>query len=367
MELMVNKEGIMSYNHQLKELTFEITRRCPMRCLTCSSEGGEPYFNEFSVERIKKIINEACNLGVECINISGGEPLIHLDIIKICQYIKNQGLILNVYTCGNCEDERGSIVPINKKLLDELKKTGIDSLIFSIQGPTEILHDQITAKVGSFNNLISSVRRAIEIGLLTEMHFVPIKPNYQFLPSVMELVDKINIGRLSVLRFVPQGRGRINKGMLELEKNDVIELKEILSNLRKNYPSSRFRIGSPFNCFQLYSSSFCNAGLNKATIKPDGRVFPCVSMKDFSTENEDNDLWKNTLSNIWSNSALFNLSRASIWTIRENKCNNCSDFKTCRGGCLTQKLLNKVGEKDPYCTKFLLLKQEKQPQLVNCY
>jgi radical SAM protein with 4Fe4S-binding SPASM domain len=357
----------MKSDYRLTELTFEITKKCPMQCLLCSSEGGTAGNKEFSFIEIKKIINESIQLGTKHINLSGGEPLIHPDIINICSYIKEKGLTVDVYTCGNMGSLNEKIRPIDEERLEALKEICIDKLVFSIHGDNAGIHEKITTRKGSFDNLIKSIKTAKKIGLITELHFVPTKINYKSLPRVMNLVDILDIEKLSVLRFVPQGRGWINKDQLEIADNEIIELRNILQNIKNNYISSKFRTGAPFNCFLLSKESFCNAGINKAIIKPDGLVFPCVSMKDFKNKLEDNNIRKRSLSNIWIDSTFFNISRKSLQIIeRESYCSKCKNFSGCKGGCLTQRLItNRLEDRDPYCVNSIPPIYKKEIQVVN--
>lgn len=341
-----------SRNHYfLNELTFEITKKCPMKCILCSSNGGTRCSREFSLNEIKKIIEDSISLGTIHINISGGEPFSHPHLFDICKYIKEKGISVDIYSCGNIEKEDGTLKPLENKTLVNLKKIGIDKIIFSIHGDNESIHDYITTKKGSFSNLIESVKRANFNKMYVEMHFVPTKLNYKSLPKVICLTKKLNVKKLSILRFVPQGRGWINKELLELKSKDIIEIKNILWTVEKNTKGEKLRVGSPFNCFHLDNQTICSAGIDKATIKADGLVFPCVSMKDFITDEPDNSIWNRPLSNIWNDSKLFNLARASKRIIEEeSSCKKCLYFNKCGGGCLTQRLIsNRLEDKDPYC------------------
>lgn len=360
--------GIMKDRHLLKELTFEITKKCPMECILCSSNGGTACARELTINEIKNIIDDSIQLGTKHINLSGGEPLIHPRIIAICSYIKDKGLTVDVYTCGNIETQDGQIVPIGEDLLQALRRISIDKLIFSIHGDSAEIHDKMTTGKGSFNNLMESIKRAAKIGLFTELHFVATKLNYKSLPNIMNLVRSFKINRLSVLRFVPQGRGIENKSLLELNSEDILELRDILYQLRKEHSPLMFRTGAPFNCFQLGNPTFCTAGVAKATIKADASVFPCVSMKDFVSKDNDNSLWTRCLSDIWKDSSLFTDTRIALDKIeKESYCKNCVYFSNCRGGCLTQRLINKLEEKDPYCMKhesFIIIENKiKEPAL----
>ena len=84
-----------------------------MSCILCSSDGGEPYPNEFSLTELKDIVDQAKSLGVTQISLSGGEPLTYPYILDICKYIADLGIDVFVYTSGNTIDENNFISPIS--------------------------------------------------------------------------------------------------------------------------------------------------------------------------------------------------------------------------------------------------------------
>lgn len=106
------------------------------------------------------------------------------------------------------------------------------------------------------------------------------KPNYRQFPDILECLEIGNIKNISVLNFVPQGRGRENKEELMLSEEELKEFAEILNQARKHYSGS-IRIGIPLNG---RISHLCIAGTEKLDIKYDGTVLPCPAFKEISAE-----------------------------------------------------------------------------------
>lgn len=331
----------------LTELTFEITRRCPLGCLICSSNGGHPFRHELSTPKIKKTIEEAIILGAEHISLSGGDPFAHQDLEEICRFIKERSLGLHIYTCGNTQVHGSVIAPLDCEALHRLKELGTDQLILAIHGCDAKMHDRITTMKGSFRNLVTSVRRARETGLVTELHFVPTQINFRQLSTTLDLMRRLEVSRMSVLRFVPQGRGELNRNLLEMSPNEIAELRDIIQRAQNQYSEAELRVGAPFNSFRLGRVVACTAALDKATIRADGTVFPCVSMKGLFEEKDHNNLWSRSLSVIWRDSEVFEFIRQRLESSpKEGTCSDCSSFMNCNGGCLAQRLIYGT---DPYC------------------
>lgn len=324
--------------YSLNELTLEITKQCSMGCLICSSNGGVEDPNVLSFDQITKIIDDAKKLGVQTISISGGEPLESKICLNLIEYIDKLGLTIELYSCGNLK-ENNTIIPIDEKIFLKLKTLRVKKVIFSIHGPNNLIHDQLTNKKGSFDNLVVSIKRAKIAGLHTEMHFVPVSINYHFLPEVLNLANSLKISKISLLRFVAQGRGKINEKILSLSEEDMMIFKNLLENNTK-YSERSIRIGAPYNCLNLDHSS-CSAGLDKATIRPDGCVFPCVSMKNIELPNTPENVKSLTLIEIWNHSELFLETRKILNTPIETPCFTCNKNLSCFNGCDTVKILIK--------------------------
>ena len=340
----------MTSQYQVKDLTIEITRKCPMGCTICSSEGGDSDPAELSLTELCKVVDDAKQLGATTISLSGGEPLESPHALNFIRYVKRAGLTLNLYTCGNIYSEN-RISAIKEETFLILKELSVDKIIFSIHGPNAEIHETITTKMGSFDNLITSIKRAREYGHTVELHYVPVLSNFEFIPQTCHLAEELGICQLSVLRFVPQGRGAQNRENLEITGENIHKLEKILEDVRLN-SSIQLRFGAPFNCFNIDNRTKCTAGIDKAILRPDGFLFPCVSLKRVIPEQNENDIRKMNIEEIWNHSRIFNLIRSFQNSVKKSKCGKCDFFSNCGGGCLTQRMIESddlsIG-KDPYC------------------
>lgn len=344
----------------LKNLTLEITRKCPMRCILCSSDGGEPLPNEFKVSELKNIVNQAKSIGVNEICLSGGEPLTYPNILDICEYISDLGIDVSLYTCGNIFDNNNSLSPIPENYFLKLKAVGIKKVVFSIHGPNSQIHDKITGRQESFKNLINSIKNIKSIDLNIEAHFVPLRENFKELPNIVSFLSKIGLKSIHILRFVPQGRGELYKDLLELRPKEVLELRKILDRMIINKSEVRTVVGAHYNCLGLNNYTQCTAGVEKAIIRPDGFVFPCVGMKRIKSFINCNNIKDERLEDIINESYGFTLLKTILSKSEFNSCQSCISENNC-AGCIAQRII-KYGEydmrKDPSCINNLSLINE---------
>ena len=343
----------------LKELTLEITKKCPMRCVLCSSDGGEPLQNEFNINEIKDIVNQAKSIGVNEISLSGGEPLTYPYILDICKYISELDINVSIYTSGNIFIENDNISSISLSYFKNLEKAGVNKIIFSLHGSNPHVHDEITGKPNSFKNLFDSIKNVQKTNLGTEIHFVPVRDNFKDLPAVVSLVKKIGLKSIHILRFVPQGRGEKYKDILELHSNEILELREILVNLISK-SDIEIIVGAHYNCLGLDNNSKCTAGIDKAIIRPDGFVFPCVGMKKIKEFIDFNNIKNHKLKDIINNAYSFKFLKdvnisGSVISL------NCMSDNVCYHGCIAQRITAYGTDNlknDPHCINYCKFSNE---------
>ena len=360
----------------LKDLTLEITRKCPMRCVLCSSEGGEPLQDEFSLSELKDIVNQAKYLGVTEISLSGGEPLVYPHVLELCEYIAELDINVSVYTCGNIfiDRDHDHVSYISLSFFQKLEKAGVNKIVFSLHGSNQQVHDGITGKPNSFKNIFDSIKNVQKTNLGTEIHFVPLRDNFRELPSIISLVKEVGLKSIHILRFVPQGRGERYKDILELHPNDILELREILANLMSK-SDMEIIVGAHYNCLGLDNDTKCTAGINKAVIRPDGFVFPCVGMKRIDSFIDCNNVKDDKLEHIIDESYGFRLLKSLLADAENRSCQHCTGEYSCTNGCIAQRLVahgTDILEKDPHCIKHSekltgLLSENNKPSIIMDY
>jgi MoaA/NifB/PqqE/SkfB family radical SAM enzyme len=211
---------------QLKEISIEIIQRCPNNCIHCSSNSSCSSKNIINYEVYKKTIDDAVDLGLSRVCISGGEPFLHPDLVKFIKYSKEKGLEVFIYTSGITFNSMGEYADIDESLIKQLKDIGLDRLIFNVQSCEEVLYNTIMGTENCFNLMKSSIKNCVNCKLFCEMHFVPMRLNYNMIHSVLEMARELGVSKVSFLRLVMQGRALLNRDKVELSKEMTSELKE---------------------------------------------------------------------------------------------------------------------------------------------
>jgi radical SAM protein with 4Fe4S-binding SPASM domain len=321
-------------DYKLKEMKIELTYNCSLSCIHCSSNSHPGNTLSISMEKCIEIINDALSIGIREITFSGGEPLLWEGIISIVKLSKNLGLTCNIYTSGNCEN-----LDI---IMKQLKHAKLDKLIFSLYSDNENDHNRITRKNNSFKNTLKAINLAKSYSICTEIHFVALASNYYNLIGIADIAQKNGVDRISVLRFVPQGRGLLIRNFDTLTKAQNLELRKIITDLKNK--GIDIRTGSPFNVLLINKEPSCMAAQDRLIVTPDLNIYPCdafkqISSKNISPDDEYSNLKKYSIIECWKKSKYFMYVRNAIHTPPSEPCQSCKNYNMCLSGCLAQKYL----------------------------
>lgn len=85
----------------VKDLCFEILDKCPNKCMFCSSNSCIDKNTFISFDAFKRTIDYfIVNGGIEELSLSGGEPLMHPDLLEMINYASNYGINVTLFTSG---------------------------------------------------------------------------------------------------------------------------------------------------------------------------------------------------------------------------------------------------------------------------
>jgi radical SAM protein with 4Fe4S-binding SPASM domain len=248
------------------------------------------------------------------------------------QKCKSDDISAVVYTSGACENA--------KQQIRDLHSSGVDRIIFSIYSTNDKIHDAITCRPGSLSKSCSALEAAIDLGVDTEIHCVPMMPNYRELQNVVSYAKRTGVKKVSVLRLVPQGRSKTHS-YLHLKNEQISELRSILVRLKNDFD---VRTGSPFNVLWLNPEPKCMAAIDRLTISPNLDVHPCDAFKQIGAlklvgTNDRSNLSATSLADCWENSPYLNIIRGIRHQPIEEPCLSCQQWARCTGGCVAQKII----------------------------
>jgi radical SAM protein with 4Fe4S-binding SPASM domain len=316
---------------QITYLNIELTNKCGLRCVHCSSSSSFDNEDYIAPDRALELLDEGIELGAKCLSISGGEPLLYPYLHEIIEHGHSIGYNIRLYTSGIITKDGNELQPICE---DELTYYcgKIDTIIFSLHSHLAAVNDVITGKKGSFDLTIEAIRAAIKVGHKVEIHTVPMSINYKEIPALIDLAENIGVRQVSFLRLVPQGRC-VDNPYLMMNAAETVQFVDILNKI--DSPLISLRKGAPFKCLFIEEAGECSAGKDKILISPDGSVHPCEAFK-FSISHSN--INTKSLSNIWAEDSMLNQIR-SLDISQISGCNNCGNLFSCHGGCPGQRFI----------------------------
>ncbi len=334
---------------RLKELKLELTQQCPLACVHCSTDSHRRRMSGLTEETVLTLLREASVLGAEKVAFTGGEPLLAPYLPKVIEEAHALGIHSSLYTCGAADLE---LNPLTVQAAARLGACGLGRFIFSIYSHDAEMHNSIT-RYQSFGTTVLGLQNALASGVPVEIHFVSMHRNFRDLPRLVEEAAKWGVRRLSVLRFVPHGRGGGIANREDLTSDEMRELREIILATRETFPEIELRAGSPYNVLGIGHTP-CDAAQEVLVVNHRGDIFPCDAFKNVEFyDAQFGSVLHRPLREVWEQSAFLNRVREELAAQPGPMCESCSEMSGCKSGCLAQKVIRdgwgNTSGPDPRC------------------
>ncbi len=312
------------------DIFLSITHRCNLSCYHCSVYPSDYKNNELTTKELFALIDELADLKIFTVRISGGEPFLRKDIMNIIEKIVENNMRLSINTNAMFISET-----ITKKLLKYRNR--IDDIMVSIDGSRAEIHEKLRGK-GSFEKMISGVRKLTEAELSVSAYTTVVKYNFNDIENIIKLCKKLGIRHVKFNELLPIGLGLkyFNElGLNQIERNIVINKLKKLSKKYNGFIDGTYlqicELFSADSSDNMYPLSGCGATLNSLTILPEGTVVPCDRMQNFVLGN----VREKSISEIWHSSPQIKRFRERFnKTLRDiEECADCEYKNKCTGGC----------------------------------
>lgn len=321
----------------------ELTHRCPLSCPYCSNpvalHGKD---TELDTETWARVFQEAAEMGVLQLHLSGGEPASRPDLVDLTEAARTAGLYTNLITSG---------IGLTPKRLDALEDAGLDHIQLSLQGTTADLADRIGGYKGGFDRKMMVAKEIAARGIPLTLNAVMHRQNLDDLDRTIEMAVELGARRLEVACVQFHGWATLNRAALlpTREQTEATKLKvaeaeaRLRGTLAFDFVPPDYYSDFPKACMGGWGST----GLN---VSPDGKVLPCHAAETIPHLKFENVKEKD-LSEIWYNSAAFNAYRGTDFL--PDTCKTCERLTVDFGGCRCQALAiaGDAAATDPVCRK----------------
>ena len=340
-------------NRCVPSIYLMITGRCNLNCLHCfNASDNNASADQFSLEDLDRLTDDAAATGVQGIWITGGEPMIHPHFLEIVRMIYRKDMFVPVLVTNG--------MFLTDTMLDELQSIGFKGKIMvSFDGIGH--HDRMRQHVGAEKITIETIKRLIarNINILVNMNLN--HSNEDTFDQTLDCLDSLGVHSIRVIRTVETPRWKENGGSDSMSPADFYELS--LASMR-NYMSKPHRMQVLYREFACvypkthqysihpvvfededYNPNTLSCGMvrQRIAIGANGEIYPCMQASGYLEKcNISFGNWyKEGLEKQFTKSPYLDLASIPVKVRHDenDECCTCSYFKQCLGGCRMQAML----------------------------
>lgn len=263
-------------NRKIDYMRISVTDKCNLRCVYCMPEEGIeniPHEEILSYDEILRICRSISQIGIKKIKITGGEPLVRKDIIKLIRDIKSLEGIEQITMTTN-----GVLL---YDMLDDLCSAGIDAINISLDTLDKSKFKMITRR-DKYEDVIKSIEKCIDLGVRVKINCLAIKEhNLDEIIDIAYLAKKYNID-VRFIELMPIGYGHkftgiSNENILHIIEENYGSFIRV-NEERGNGPAVYYRNNEFKGCIGLISAitnEFCET-CNRVRLTSNGFLKLCL-------------------------------------------------------------------------------------------
>lgn len=317
-----DNDVLITQNKYPKAASIELTNNCNLRCRHCYGNYGDIDIREMSFYDVKKILDQLNVIGVEVVELTGGDITMHTQLYEIIAYA------LSLDFDNICLLTNGIL--LNKKILNLVKKNK-DRI--SIQIDLHSFHDEymewFTQVPNTVDKIINNIKFMSDNKIRQRVAVMVTPNNLSELEDIAKWVHSLNHTSLGIGLVCNLGRASQNDKLI-LSEEQLVELNDIVLKLNNRYPNLVQFIESYEN-----ELNNCGAISNAISINTSGNIKIC----SMDTGNYFNIKLGNLLDHSMEN--IYNENMEFICAIRDLKapdllteeCKGCDHIAFC-GKCL---------------------------------
>ncbi len=321
-------------------LLAEVTHLCPLHCVYCSNPLALlERQDELAVDDWLRVINQAADLGVVQVHLSGGEPLVRGDLEALVAECRRLGVYTNLITSG---------LGLTESRAESLVAAGLNSAQLSIQGDAAESTDLVAASK-RFDKKEAAARIIRDAGLPLNMNVVLHRLNLARLDAIIDVCVRWGAERLELANAQYYGWALRNRELLMPSKTQLDEAVEVYRRRKAELAGQMELLWILPDYYEPYPKPCMGGWAQTAlTVAPDGVAYPCPVAAEITTM-EFESVRDHDLEWIWTKSAAFEAFRGTDWM--PDPCRSCARKELDFGGCRCQAfaLTGDAGRTDPVC------------------
>jgi pyrroloquinoline quinone biosynthesis protein E len=321
-------------------LIAEITHSCPLHCVYCSNPMELiARRGELPTDAWVRVFQQAADLGVLQVHLTGGEPLARADIVDLVAAARRCGLYVNLITSG---------VGMSDESLVSFAGAGVDHIQLSLQDSRATEADWIAgARTHALKIALAARIHAQDIALT--LNIVVHRQNLDRIEEMIALAENSGADRLEIAHVQYYGWALVNRQHL-LPTREQVERSLAAVDAARTRLQGRMMIDCVTPDYYARFPKACMGGWGQKLIliDPAGHALPCHAAGVIPGLQFDN-VRERPLKWIWEESAAFQKFRGEEWM--PEPCRGCERRTLDFGGCRCQAFLlaGDAARTDPVC------------------
>lgn len=252
---------------ELETINIEVTSFCPVGCEICFQK---MFHSEYMTsDFFGKTIDEARTMGVKRVQLSGGEPLGHPEIIAFIKAIKERDMEAVMATSG---------YGLDIEMAQALKASGLDMCQVSLCASYEELNQKYR---NGYEQAITAMKNLSQSGQVFRINWIALWDAIDDLDAMIKLAKASGAEGIDVLSQKPTGEEIMERPLNEERLVKLIEV--VTPHLSEAY----ITLESCFDSLRLISRSYskaskgCIAGRYFVAVKANGHYQPCAHLHKY--------------------------------------------------------------------------------------
>jgi SynChlorMet cassette radical SAM/SPASM protein ScmF len=331
-------ESDLSNDFPLTHIYFYISKICNLRCEHCWIEARHASHtpdNAFLPTTIfEQVIDQAKELGLKTVRLTGGEPLLHPDFLGILEVVRWHDLGLLVETNATaCSDT----------VAESIARCDGATVAASIDGATAASHELMRGTPGSLQAAEQGIARLTRRGISVQLIMTMTTRNKDQIAAVVILAEKVGASSVKFNILQPTGRGRaLHAKGVALSTAEIVELSQWvnheLSNQTKldlyfNVPAAFRPLG---HVFGEGPRRFGFCGVKEIIGVLSNGSYALCGIGEAVPELVFGDSRVDALSDVWRTHPTLLSIRRDLPARLEGICKLCLLSNLCLGSCIAQ-------------------------------
>lgn len=330
-------------------VTLTCNRRCPYcyyQVLPWDADGiGGPADAVFSWPNVARMIDEMALIGTSTLYLTGGEPLLRPDLVRVIGHASRQGIRVFL----------NSKYAIDAPLAEALATAGLFEISYSLDAAEAKVADALAGHRGYLGEAVTAISASLKAGLRLRVNAVATSPSATRLQDLAELCQSLGVPRLTISPYMEPSFARsAHVKLIRLGP----PLAEIVDDIRARVgPGIELDVGSAeaaasSTWIDCSDRLFCEVGIQTLDVLPDGRCTRCR----YAPNDEElvvGDLRSQSLLETWNGAPLRDLTYPGSEAFGDTSCGTCGALERCnsRGRCVVGAKLahNRIHAPDAAC------------------